>query len=51
MIIAGIFGIWRYERKKNIGKQSPLQVIKQRLAEGEITEDEFDRLKKKLTEK
>lgn len=36
--------------KQKQRNSSPLQILKERYAKGEISDEEFDRMKKKLTE-
>ncbi len=36
--------------KKNIAESNPIQILKERLAKGEITKDEFNDMKKVLEE-
>ena len=57
IVIGGIVGILVGMKKFNIldkkheeKKSSPIQRLKERYANGEISDDEFDKMKKKLSE-
>jgi putative membrane protein len=43
-----IWGISRLSRHGTIGKQTPLDIAKERYAKGEITKEQFDQIKKDL---
>lgn len=58
LIIALVFFIYTAAKNKRSGEdifsfkngsEEPLQILKKRLAKGEITEDEYERLKEKLS--
>lgn len=57
VVVAAIVGILiamkklnTIEYKREQEKSSPLQILKERYARGEISDEEFDRKKKKLSE-
>ena len=43
-----IWGIGRLSRRDAIGKESPLDIAKERYARGEITKEQFEQIKKDL---
>lgn len=43
-----IWGISRLSRRGTIGKQTPLEIAKERYARGEITKEQFEQIKKDL---
>lgn len=49
-ILVGIKKLNVFDRKQQEGKSSPLQRLKERYANGEISDEEFDKMKKKLSE-
>ena len=53
MIVGILVGIKKFssmDAKREQRKSSPIQILKERYAKGEISDDEFDRMKKKLSE-
>lgn len=52
IIIVALFLMksWSGNQQKSANHQDSLAILKQRLARGEITEEEYDRLKKKIAE-
>ena len=47
IIFTIIFVVIAYYKTKNVGK-SPLSIVEERYAKGEITKDEFDKMKEDL---
>lgn len=43
-----IWGIGRLSRHGTVGKSTPLEILKERYARGEITKDQFEQIKKDL---
>lgn len=50
-IIITVIKLSKYFAKHEQSKPSPLQILDERYAKGEITEEEYDKKKKKLTDK
>jgi uncharacterized membrane protein len=53
VIALAVWALWRLTGGRNVplSTESHLDILKRRLAEGEITADEFTRLKKTIGEK
>jgi len=49
-ILVGIKKFSILDKKRAEKNSSPLQILKERYAEGEISDEEYDKMKKKLTE-
>ncbi|MEC1742827.1 SHOCT domain-containing protein [Schinkia azotoformans] len=48
LIFLGIYFLKTFMNGKNVKIGSHIDILKERLASGDITEEEYDRLKKKL---
>lgn len=48
LISLGIYFLATFQNGKNVKNRTYIDILKERLARGEITEEEFDRLKQKL---
>jgi len=49
-ILVGIKKLHVFDKKQEEEKSSPLQRLKERYADGKISDEDFDRMKKKLME-
>ena len=49
-IIISVIKLSKYFAKHELSKPSPLQILDEKYAKGEITDEEYDKKKKKLTE-
>ncbi len=50
LIVLGFYLVYVFINGKGARRSDPLDILKERLARGEITEEEYDRLKEKLSE-
>jgi putative membrane protein len=48
LIIAGIVALVRYLRAPRVSERTPLEILKERYARGEISKEEFEKMKKDL---
>jgi len=48
LIIAGIVALVRYLRASKLPTKTPLEILKERYAKGEITKEEFEKMKTDL---
>ncbi len=48
LILLGLYFLKRFQNGKNINNYHHINILKERLARGEITEEEYESLKQKL---